>query len=299
MDGELFREVVQGVKAVAGIEAFLILPMVALDLSIMTGGIGADELVSDTQRGNGGLKQSGQIPSAVGKLVSELKAIVGLDALHPDAPAGIPADQLFEEVGGRVGALLEVGGQEAQAGEFVNSGILEQPQLWVRDTFTGYHLHIHLDPLSRIGHLVVGLWPVGRLLFRLRKQAQLPHDPEQALWVAGVPSLTQTVPRFHHVKAGISPAHIPDQLQLCLCVLVGVVVWPPGLAGQGRHCPIPAGLPEVDIRPALVVLPAGTADVVFLRVLHQGLPICHVLCYALVHEGYGPLSLSCCPQLQL
>ena len=50
---------------------------------------------------------------------------------------------------------------------------------------------------------------------------------------------------------------------------------------------------------ALVVLSAGTADAVFLRVLHQGLPIRHVLCYTLAHEGYGPLSSSCCLQLQL
>lgn len=40
---------------------------------------------------------------------------------------------------------------------------------------------------------------------------------------------------------------------------------------------------------ALVVLPAGT---VFLRVLHQGLSVCHVLRYTLAHEGYDLLSSS-------
>lgn len=53
---------------------------------------------------------------------------------------------------------------------------------------------------------------------------------------------------------------------------------------------VPALLPEVDVRPALVVLPAGAADAVLLCVLHQGLPICHVLCYTLAHEEYGLLS---------
>ena len=43
-----------------------------------------------------------------------------------------------------------------------------------------------------------------------------------------------------------------------------------GLAGKGCHTSIPALLPEVDIRPALVVLPAGAADAVFLCVLHEG-----------------------------
>ena len=70
-------------------------------------------------------------------------------------------------------------------------------------------------------------------------------------------------------------------------MLVGVTVGPPGLAGQGCRSSIPAGLPEVDVRPALVVLSAGPADAVFLRIFHWGLPICHVLCYTLAHEGYG------------
>ena len=53
-----------------------------------------------------------------------------------------------------------------------------------------------------------------------------------------------------------------------LCVLVGVAVGPSGLAGKGRHTSIPALLPEIDVRPALVVFSAGAADAVFLCVLH-------------------------------
>lgn len=37
--------------------------------------------------------------------------------------------------------------------------------------------------------------------------------------------------------------------------------------------------------PASAVFPAGAADTVFLRVFHEGSPICHVLCYTLAHEG--------------
>ena len=85
--------------------------------------------------------------------------------------------------------------------------------------------------------------------------------------------------------------HIPDQLQFSFCVLIGMAVGFAGLAGQGCHTPIPAGLPEVDIGPAFVVFPAGAADAIFLCVLHQGLPIRHVLCYTLAHEGCGLLSV--------
>ena len=126
MDSKLLCEVIQGVKTVGGIEAFLVLPVATLHLAVVAGSVGADELMSDAQRGSGGLKEGRQIPLAVGKAVGKLKAIVGLDALHSDAPAGVPADQLFEKVGGRVGALLRVGGQETQTGELIYGGVLEQ-----------------------------------------------------------------------------------------------------------------------------------------------------------------------------
>ena len=90
------------------------------------------------------LEQGGQITLAVGKAVGELKPVVRLDTFHPDAPAGIPLGQLFEEVGGGVRTRFRVGGQEAQAGEFIHGGVPVQTQLLVGDTPAGHHLHIHL-----------------------------------------------------------------------------------------------------------------------------------------------------------
>lgn len=51
--------------------------------------------------------------------------------------------------------------------------------------------------------------------------------------------------------------------------------------GQRFYDPVPAHLPEVDVGPAFVVLPAGLAHAIFLCALHQGLHICYVLCYTL------------------
>ena len=69
-------------------------------------------------------------------------------------------------------------------------------------------------------------------------------------------------------KFGIPAAHVTNEFQLGLRVLVGMAVGASGLAGKGRHTSVPALLPEIDVRPALVVLPAGAADAVFLCVLH-------------------------------
>ena len=65
--------------------------------------------------------------------------------------------------------MFGVGGQEAQAGKLVNSGILEQTELGVCNTFAGHYLHIHLDPLAGIGHLLVGLGFVSVFLSAWRE----------------------------------------------------------------------------------------------------------------------------------
>ena len=59
-----------------------------------------------------------------------------------------------------------------------------------------------------------------------------------------------------------------NEFQFGLRVLVWMTVGASGLAGKGRHTSVPALLSEIDVRPALVVLPAGAADAVFLCVLH-------------------------------
>ena len=141
----------------AGVKAFLILPVAALHLAVMAWGVGADELMPDTKFGGSDLKQGGQIPFAVGEAVSKFKTIVCLDTLDPDAPTGIPLEQLLQEIGRGIGTLFRVGSEETQAGELVNGCVLKQAELRVCHTFAGYYLHIHLNPLARIGHLLVRL----------------------------------------------------------------------------------------------------------------------------------------------
>ena len=55
-------------------------------------------------------------------------------------------------------------------------------------------------------------------------------------------------------------------------------------ACQGFQCSIESFLPEVDVRPAFVVLPARSAYTVLLAIFHQGVAVFHVLCYTL-HEA--------------
>ena len=211
MDSELLGEVNEGVETVTGVKALLVLPVAALHLAVVARRVGTDELVADPQLGGCGLKQGRQLPLAVGEAVGELKSIVSLDAFHADSSARIPLEQLFQKVSGGKGGLLRVSSQEAQACELINSSVLVQAQLRVCDTAAGNHLHIYLNPLAGIGHLLVGLWLVGRFLLFGWEQPQLSHYPEQALRAAGVAALPQPVPQLHHTQIWIAAAHIPDQ----------------------------------------------------------------------------------------
>ena len=131
MGGELSGEVIQGVKTVAGIEALLILAVTTLHFTVVAGRVGADKLVADTKLGGSGLKQSGEIPLAVGETIGKFKAVVRLDALHADSSAGIPLEQLFQKIRRGIGGLLRISGQEAQTGELINGGVLKQAQFRV------------------------------------------------------------------------------------------------------------------------------------------------------------------------
>ena len=118
-----------------------------------------------------------QVPLDVGEAIGKLKAVVCLDALYPDAPACMPPDQPFEKIDRGIGGLFRVSGQETQAGELVNGSVLKQAQLRVCDTLTGHDLHIHLNALARIDHLLIGVRMIDSFLLLWRKRPQFAHDP--------------------------------------------------------------------------------------------------------------------------
>ena len=89
------------------------------------------------------------------------------------------------------------------------------------------------------------------------------------------------MPQFNHAQLRIAPAHVSNELQFTLCVLIRMAVRPPGLATQGAEAAVIASLPEVDVGPALVVLAGGTAHPMFCDILQEGLPVFHILCYTI------------------
>ena len=113
----------------ARVKPLLVLAVAALHLAVVAGRIRANELMPDIQLSSRLFKQRWQVAPAVGETIGKLKAVVRLDALHLYASALIPFCQFAEEVRGGIGRLLRIGGEETQARELVDGGVLEQTKL--------------------------------------------------------------------------------------------------------------------------------------------------------------------------
>ena len=242
--------------------------MAAFYFAVVAGRVWTDQLVPDPKACSGQLKACGQVSFAIGETVGKFEAVVRLHTLYPHAAAFEPGRHFLQEVGGRIGALFWISAQIAQPGILVDCRILVQPLFRVGQAFQRDHFHIHLYALAGILHLLVWFCFVRRFGLRLREHSKLAHDPEQTFRATGITALAKPVPQLHHAQCWIPPSHIPDELELCLRMLVRMVVRASGLTGQGFHTSIPACFPEVDIRPALVVFPAGAAHAIFGRILH-------------------------------
>ena len=118
VDSKQFCEIIQGEKSVTGIKAFLILSVAAFYLAIMSRRIGPDEFMANAKFCSRCFKESRKIPFTVGKTIGKLKAVVCLDAFHPDTPACIPLKQLFQEISGVVEQFgFGVGAEDGFSGE--------------------------------------------------------------------------------------------------------------------------------------------------------------------------------------
>ena len=95
---ELRTKIGEGEETVGVIETLLILAVTAFHFAIVSWRIGTDQFVANPEACSRLLKKSWQVFFAVGETVGKLKAIVSLNALHPNAPAFEPDDHFFEEI---------------------------------------------------------------------------------------------------------------------------------------------------------------------------------------------------------
>mgnify|MGYP006068492681 CR=1 FL=1 len=137
VERKLLGEVIQREEGVTGIKALLVLSMASFHLAVVARRVRTGQLMTDSKLSSSFLKPGRDFSLTVGETVGKFKTVVGLDAFHPDASAGIPLNQSFQKVCGRISCLLRIGGQETQTGEFINGSILVQAQLRVGHAAAG------------------------------------------------------------------------------------------------------------------------------------------------------------------
>ena len=140
------------------IEVFVILAVGTLDLAIVPWRVGTNELMADASLFETRLEQAGTVVAGE-QTFGELSAIVRLNAKNLERRS---LDQVFQKLGGGIGAMLLKGFQIPPTGEFVNGSILvklltcgvsDDAGLWNK-------FHIDLNTLARKVHLFVRFWDV-------------------------------------------------------------------------------------------------------------------------------------------
>ncbi len=139
------------------IEPFLVFTMTSLHLSVMSWGIGANQLVTDAKLRHRGFKERGDIAFTVGKPIRELEAIIRLDVLNLYPSPLKPNDHILQEVRGRVGTLLWVSTQVSYSGILIYGSVLKQPFTGIYKTAAWDDLHVDLEAFTGMRHLLVGL----------------------------------------------------------------------------------------------------------------------------------------------
>ena len=155
-NGKLVFEVIKGKKLMRSIEVFVVLAMTALDLTIVSGSIGLDELVPDAQLSQSLLKESGNVSFRVIEPVSKLRTIICLNTRNG---VGETLHTVLDELRRGVGTVFLEGLQIAKPGVFIDEGILVELLVCgiAHQAALGHELDVDLDSLAWIGHLFVRL----------------------------------------------------------------------------------------------------------------------------------------------
>ena len=96
MNSKLYSKVSQREERMVRVKAFLVFPVAALHLAIVSGRVRMDQFVLDAQLHGGFLKKGLNVLFTVGKTVCKFRAVVSLDTFHSNTSTGIPLHQSLQ-----------------------------------------------------------------------------------------------------------------------------------------------------------------------------------------------------------
>lgn len=253
----------------SGIEPLVILPVAAFHLAVVPGSKGPDDLVTNAVGLQMLLEQRRSLLMAC-EPVGKFRTVIRLDAFDG---AGEGFDQMFHELSRRIGAVFLERFHETPARAFVNGGVLEEllpDDLTVLQTGRGDKFHIHLEPLSRIGHLLIGLGDILRIGRMHRHDALFSKDPVKAGDRAGVAALSELDPENDQAGMRIPAAHIADQLEFLRGMLIGVGMGTSGEVTERVPGAVITAFPTVDVLPVGFIFDSGIGDTKFFSIFNEG-----------------------------
>ena len=280
-DSQLFLKILKGIEGVAGIEFFIVLSMTALHFPVVSGSVGLNELMPDAELLQGGLKERFLFGSLRVQPVREFRPVIRLDTFY-----GIWElfHHILQELCGGIRAVFFVCLENSEAAVLVYEGVLIEFLLchFPDETTLWNKFHIYLAFLTRICHLFIGFWGI----FRIWELDGVSMDPAQETVKSGdgsgIATLAQLHPEDHQTGVRISAAHVLDELDLGLCMLIWMAVRPVRAVGKGPKGTVVLLFPTVDVLSGGLVTDGCLCDAVFQRILNYRLLKAHVLCY-LIH----------------
>lgn len=156
----MLLEVGERKELVGSVEIFIVFTVAALDLAIVSWSIGADELVVDAELGEGVFKEGRFALFTLNKAIGKLRTVVSLNAFNEKREF---FDTMADELGRGIGTVFQKGFEVTEATELIEESVLVKPALFSslpHKTGCGDELHVDLDALAGILHLLVRLWDI-------------------------------------------------------------------------------------------------------------------------------------------
>lgn len=253
----------------SGVKAFIVFPMDAFHLSVVTGCKWPDHFVPDPVGFQVFLKKSRLIPMG-GKAVGELTAIVCLDAFDP---AGERFYQMLHELCGRIRIMFLKSFHKTPSGILINGSVLEELfpdhpavfQAGGRNKFD-----IHLDTLPGIVHFLIKFGNILRVGRVDGHDALLAKETVKSGNRAGITSLPEFHPENNESGIGIASAHITNQFDFFGSMLIGMKMRSAGTIAKGVPGTIIAAFPTINILSVGFIFDSGFSDAKFLSVFDEG-----------------------------
>ncbi len=177
---------------------------------------------------------------------------------------------------------------KAPAEKLIDGGVLEE--LFSNDPTVfqagrGNELHIDLNPLPRVSHLLIRLWDIFRIGRMNRHDTLFFEKPVKTGDEAGITTLQEFHQKNNEGGIRVTPAQIGNEFDFIWSMLIGMMVWAPGTVTQRVQGAIEASFPTVNILPVSFVFYGSLGNAKFIGVGNQRQTVSHILCYTVHAES--------------